>query len=220
MKKILAVMIGFALAFCIVTVSFASVVTSLPDGTVVAIPAVNYFGGGPQSVGPGITWSSDNTSDQGGSVFGYTDNYGYNDNGYWYGLSMAGLNASYDAYGTTHTMTFAFSSPVSAVGGFLNYVPYGSTDTIISVYDAQMSLIESYTLDFIIGNAEALNAGFFYGFRESSAIISYFTLTDNYIGITDLTIVSGNNENVPEPASMLLLGLGLIGLAGYRKGMK
>ncbi len=220
MKKILAVMIGFALAFCVVATSFASVVDSLPGGTVVPIPAINYFGGGPQSFGPGITWSSENTSDQGGSVFGYTANYGFDDNGSWDGISMIGLNSSYDMYDTTHTMTFAFSNPLSAVGGFINYVPYGSTDTIIAVYDSQMTLIDSYTLDFILDDFEAMNDGFFLGFQESSAIISYFTLTDNYIGITDLTIVSGNPDAVPEPATMLLLGLGLIGIAGYRKRMK
>jgi hypothetical protein len=50
----------------------------------------------------------------------------------------------------------------------------------------------------------------FYGFQESTKNISYFTLTDNYIGITNLTVGS-----VPEPGSLLLVGTGLLGVIGY-----
>ena len=56
---------------------------------------------------------------------------------------MAGLNDSYDRYTVTDTMTFAFATPVSWVGGFFNYVPYGSTPTTLTVWDASNNLIES-----------------------------------------------------------------------------
>jgi hypothetical protein len=45
---------------------------------------------------------------------------------------MAGLNESFDVYGVTDTMTFTFTSPVDEVGGFFNYVPYGSTRTTLA----------------------------------------------------------------------------------------
>ena len=86
-----AVVIGLA-----VTSAQAALVTSLPGGTVFPMPAIGYFGPGPQSFGPGITWSSTNSSHQGGSVFGYTGGYGFGGNGYWDGSigPMAGLNDS------------------------------------------------------------------------------------------------------------------------------
>ena len=188
----------------------AGVVTSLPSGTVVPMPAIEYFGPGPQVFGGGITWSSTNAVNQGGSVFGYNWGYGFLDNGYW-DLTMAGLNDSFDAFGVTDTMTFAFPSPVLGVGGFLNYVPGGLTPTTIAVYDSAHTLIESFGLTFLTGGGT--NTGAFYGFLEASPIISYFTLTDNYVGITDLT-VQASVSAIPEPNSLLLLGSGALVLIG------
>ena len=122
---------------------------------------------------------------------------------------MAGLNDNTDFFSVTDTMTFAFASPVSAVGGFLNYLPDFATPTTIAVYDSMGNLIEpAFTLTFTTTGAD--NTGEFWGFQETSNIISYFTLTDNYIGITNLTVAA-----VPEPSSLLLIGTGLLGVIGY-----
>ena len=84
-------------------------------------------------------------------------------------------------------MTFAFNTPVKGVGGFINHMPgYSTMPTTIAVYDSDMNLIESETLTFITDGST--NSGEFHGFLEPSPTISYFTLSNNYIGITQFTI--------------------------------
>ncbi|HEY6342987.1 MAG TPA: PEP-CTERM sorting domain-containing protein [Bryobacteraceae bacterium] len=189
--------------------AYADVVNSIPGGTVENMPILNYFGPGPQTVVPGITWTSTNASNQGGSVFGFTDGYGFVGNGSWdSALVMAGLNDSFANYGVVDTMTFSFANPVSAVGGFINYALGFGTPTI-AVYNSSGGLIESTVLSFSTGGGT--DSGFFYGFQESSNDISSFTLSDAYVGITDLTTASAS---APEPSSVALFGT-VVALALY-----
>lgn len=191
--------------------AFADVVTSISGGTPVPMPAINDFGTGPQTFGPGITWNSTNTISL--SVFGYTGVYSYASNGLWDGAlgPMAGLNDSFDDFGVTDTMTFSFATPVGAVGGLLNYAPFGSTPTTIAVYNSRGVLIESDNLTFLTGGG--MDTGMFLGFQESTADIASFTLTGNYIGITNLTL--GPPAGVPEPDTIVLVGSGLAALVWF-----
>jgi len=181
----------------------ATVITNIPPSARITMPVMNYFGPGPIVYG-NYTWSSTNVSNQGGSVFGYTGGYGYLGNGFWDGAlgPMAGLNDSFDAWGVQDTMTFAFTNSVLEVGGFFNYVPNGSMPTTIAVYDTSFNLIESYNLTFVVGTG--VNLGQWLGFQETTPI-GYFTMTGNYIGVVN---------PIPEPGSLLLLGSGVLGLAG------
>ncbi len=109
MKKILITGIGISL-IVLTGVAGAGVVTSLPGGTVVPMPGINYFGPGPQVFGPpvldGIQWTSTNFDP--GSVFGYTGSYGFESNGTWDGVlgPMAGLNSPLGDPPVIDTMTF------------------------------------------------------------------------------------------------------------------
>jgi hypothetical protein len=191
--------------------SSAAVVTSVAGGNVIPMPAINAFGGAPQTFGPGITWSSTNFSSQGGSVFGYNGGYGFAGNGFWNGNPpMAGLNDSFDAYGVVDTMTFAFASPVKGVGGILNWVPNQSPVTM-SVFDSAMNLIESVVLS--VGGSNSQTPFAFLGFLEGTANISFLTLSDGYVAIRDLTVVS----SVPVPAALPLFATAIGGFFASRK---
>jgi len=208
MTKIAALLV--TAAALMVSQAGATVVFSYSGGTPQTMPALEYFGPGPQTFGsPTITWSSTNATMQGGSVFGYNEGYGFLANGFWdAGVgTMAGVNDSFAAYGVTDTMTFAFSSPVSSVGGFFNYVPGGPTPTTIAVWDSSMHLIESYNLTFLTNGTT--DSGQNIGFIDPG--IAYFTMTDNYVAIAQMVT---NFSTTPEPSSLLLMGSGALGLAG------
>ena len=66
---------------------------------------------------------------------------------------------------------------------------------------------------FLTGGGD--NTGQFIGFSESSPIISHFTLTDNYVGITEMTISA-----TPEPGTVFSAGAALLGLAGLLRRKK
>ena len=163
MKKLFALLV---VSMFLLAVQAGATVVIGQVGSNLPMPTINYFGAGPQTYG-NYTWSSTNASTQGGSVYGYTGGYGYLANGSWDGAlgPMAGVNDSFDVYGVTDTMTFAFASPLAWVGGFFNYVPGGTTPTTLSVWDTSNNLIESYNLTFLTGGGT--NSGEWIRFVES-----------------------------------------------------
>ncbi len=216
MRKLLittALILTLAIGLCVSSAS-AALVTSLSGGTAVTMPVIDYpdyYTAGPVAFGPGITFTS--TYDR--SVFGFDRGFRFDENGRWYGLTMASVNDS------SGTMTFTFDDPVTSVGGFINYGDRDSQYTYgiptIAVYDTDGGLIEQAVLSFNTYNAD--NSGFFYGFLESSAMIGSFTLSNAYIGITNM-VIDGQGSTVPEPGTMLLMGAGLLGAGLIRRRMK
>lgn len=180
-------------------------VTALPGSTTYAFPASNIFGAGPQTVAPGITWSSAS----GSSVYGYTGSYGFAGNGSWNNLPMIGTNSA------SATMRIDFASAVSGVGAFMNYAPGQGNPAVIAVYGAGNALLESYSLNFSTGGGN--NAGEFHGFLEGSSNIAYMTLTGSYIGAANLQVVQAAPVPEPETYALMLGGLGALGFVARRR---
>ena len=198
MKKII---LASLLAATSMSNAFAVAVTSLPDGTLLNMATLNYFGTGPQALDSNTTWTSDTAN----SVYGYTNGYGFGSNGFWSGTPMVGLNSS------SNTMTFTFNQAVVAFGGFLNWAP-GYGNATIAAYDTNGGLIESSAITFNTNGSN--NSGEFHGFRQNTASIKSFTMSGAYIGGSDFAVVA-----VPEPETyaMMLAGLAGLGLMARRR---
>ncbi len=175
-------------------------------------PAVQV--GGP--IGKNIVFTSNNPD---GSILGSQPIYDLGANGTLGGAgAFAGLDI--DLFGNDlYTMKFTFASPVSGVGGIVNYAilqPGGTVtfgDPIIAALSSGGTVLESYNLKTTapISTPGGTNTGAFRGINRPSADISAFTLSNSAIAVTSLTVStpSGGPLVSPEPVSLSLMATGL-----------
>ena len=184
-------------------------------GTDIYMDPVNLFTVGPVAMSNGLVWSSTNSIDQGGAVFGWTNGYSFLGNGSWNGEpAMAGTNQSSDVYGSVQSMSFDFTVALSAIGGVINWVP-NALPVTISIYDAGDNLLDSLVMS--SGGINLETPDIFYGFQSDTANIARLTLTDGYIGIRSIKAIGyvADPGGIPEPATwaMMIMGFGMTGTA-------
>ena len=198
---------ALALSVCCVSLSgHAALVTSLPGGTPINLPAANADGVGPFVIEPGITYSSSVAH----SSFGLTGIYGFGANGFWSGPSpMIGLNEG------TGSMTLAFASPIS---GFLAQVSWSKLPLLTAPMSAVGSgdvALEAWV--FSSDGSNLLAPEGFYGFSRASNDIVAIRFENDFIGARDMSYSRIAQGNVPVPGVLALLGIGLLGLGGLRR---
>ena len=150
----------------------------------------------------------------GGSAF--NGNFGLLQNGIW----DSGRNGYAELNGVTGFLRFDFASgPVSAVGAFMNYGTPGLGSAVIRVLGAGDTILESYDLSTdapISTGPGSFDAGAFRGITRGSADIIAVEFLDALITVDDLTF-SPSASAVPEPASALLLIVGLTAIGCLRR---
>ena len=208
MKKILTLLSVVLLIFSIASSAGASILTF--DDIVVPSPGWMDLAPGYADYG-GLTWSGDwEVMTDGYFAANYKNSYN----------SPSGTNALYNGGDTNSTgYTITSVTPFDFLGASFSSFTYNNAYATYSdgSYSARTLTIKGYLNDVLVETIN-LNLGIGYTpYVDSSAnLFDKLVLIDGASGywlMDDFTYQGG--APVPEPATILLLGSGLIGLAGF-----
>lgn len=215
--KLAVTSLGLSLAF---SVAHAALVTSSAGFISPTVVDFNAFVGGgygftlgPVAVGGGVTFTATGPNNSGiGAVLG-NGGYGLGANGSWdTGTTAPGAYTGVDGADPATSMTYTLSSPVAAIGGFMNYAPgIISGYPLIEALDSSSAVLESYNLEALapISTPGGYNDGAFRGIVRPSADIYAFRVVSAYAVLDDLTFA---RTVIPEPAETAMAGAALAGL--------
>lgn len=223
MKKALAFKaLYFGTILAAASTAGASVVTTLPGGTAIPIPAINLQTMSSTAIGGGITFTSIATN---GSILGKTSAMTFGNGSFAAGNPYLSLEAPANGYNYA-TMSLNFATPTSGFladirwtdgGPGIGNLAYNSAS--IAAYNAAGTLLEVYQVN-NNGNSVGIPGGT-YGFLRSVADISRIDFNNAFMGARDLQYIGPpiGASLVPEAAtwSMMIAGFGLLGAAMRRR---
>ncbi|WP_166404835.1 PEP-CTERM sorting domain-containing protein [Desulfonema ishimotonii] len=129
------------------------------------------------------------------------------------------VQTSPDPEGGTGTFSLEFETEQSAFGFFGTDFEGSQTDLIFETV-----IGETFTLNIPFSNPSPTGSALFWGFIDTERQFTKVTfngvnLFRDWFGFDDFTIGTEDQvvSPVPEPATMALLGIGLIGLAAVRR---
>lgn len=206
MKKILVTFLMVFSFLCIAGNSSADLISSSSDTNLAGSTIVDFES---ETLGQYSSLTIGDLTITGNDYFYLETTFSgdYNSSGVYLGNRQGASN-----------LTFGFATTVSAFGFNIGA---SNEDWQLNAFDSSDSIIESYTLPQTFSS----NAGDFYGI--AAAGISYATLVQltnindygtDYILLDNVNYVT--SAQVPEPATMLLFGSGLAGLACFRRRFK